>query len=363
MIPPSDDCMLRMAEKLATLLESGGGTSSHRYALLLGFLDLCLEKSSRDGTPPDGVNTRELAAKMVDLYFPQTATFEGRVLRQSITGQAKLVSLVAAFRAKHAPEVKVGLFRAARLAPRAYERLLREVEWQLVRFLLPKLQRVGSEPDEFLFTLGWDESVSREELSASNFDHQVHFKPGVARHLVALSRMLRPLLHQHWARFVSQLNELREPELGRFLFGCNRGLLVDVAPSLYDLQRGSCFYCGVGMRGGLDVDHFLPWWRHPDDGLDNLVAAHERCIAQKAEFLADSGHVERWAEHIARHREQLALIALELDWRRDAARSVASLRSVYMQLPDDALLWHIKGELVPLDRELLTDALLIASGP
>ena len=360
--PPSDDrAVLRMAEKLSTLLESGGASSSSSYALLLGLLDLCLEKGGKDGTPPNAVSTRELAARVVDLYFPQTAHFEGRVLRQGTTGQAKLVALVAAFRAKHAPQVE--LFRAARRAPQAYERLLQRVEEQLVQQLLPRLQLVGSEPDEFLFTLDQDDSAWRDERCRARVDDQVRFKPGVAPQLVALSRMLRPLLHRHWVGFVSRVNELRRPELERFLFGCDLGALVQVAPSLYELQRGSCFYCGVGMRGGLAVDHFVPWSRHPDVGLDNLVAAHERCIRHKAEFLADCGHVLRWAEHSVRHRKQLGRIAVELEWPRDAVRSLASLRSVYLQLPDDALLWHIKSELVPLERGLLTDALLIARGP
>jgi hypothetical protein len=34
------------------------------------------------------------------------------------------------------------------------------------------------------------------------------------------------------------------------------------------------------------VDHFIPWSRHADDGLDNLVAADARCNGQKRDFLA-----------------------------------------------------------------------------
>ena len=39
------------------------------------------------------------------------------------------------------------------------------------------------------------------------------------------------------------------------------------------LQGGRCFYCEDALRGPTDVDHFIPWARYPDNGLDNLEGA------------------------------------------------------------------------------------------
>src|SRR5437870_3987786 len=65
-----------------------------------------------------------------------------------------------------------------------------------------------------------------------------------------------------------------------------------------ELQEGRCFYCAARLasRAGQtpDVDHFIPWSRYPDDGLENLVVAHARCNAQKRDFLAAAAHVRHW---------------------------------------------------------------------
>jgi 5-methylcytosine-specific restriction endonuclease McrA len=41
------------------------------------------------------------------------------------------------------------------------------------------------------------------------------------------------------------------------------------------------------------VDHFIPWSRYPNDAIENLVVAHERCNGRKSDFLAASDHVAR----------------------------------------------------------------------
>lgn len=48
----------------------------------------------------------------------------------------------------------------------------------------------------------------------------------------------------------------------------------------------SCFYCAGHLRDAGEVDHFLPWARHPDDGSHNLVVAHAGCNNRKRDFLA-----------------------------------------------------------------------------
>ena len=44
-----------------------------------------------------------------------------------------------------------------------------------------------------------------------------------------------------------------------------RASLERFRPVLEDLQRGRCFYCERGIRGELDVDHFIAWRRYPLD--------------------------------------------------------------------------------------------------
>ena len=82
---------------------------------------------------------------------------------------------------------------------------------------------------------------------------------------------------------------------------------------LTELQAGACFYCGLRLGGRADVDHFIPWSRYADDGLDNLVAAHPACNNSKRDFLVSAEHVEHWAARLQNRRDDVEAIARTSD--------------------------------------------------
>lgn len=345
---------IRFAEKLIVLLDQGGFTATYKYAVLVALMDLSLELSADGGIAPTMVTTPQLANKIVQLYWPQTRAWDrGATLRQNRSGQAKIVSLIADFKERHSPDPSASLYRSRLQAPQAFAKLCRQVEWKLVQMPLPKLQRVGSELDPFVYTIGWNDGITKGEFDADTFDNRILFKPNAADHLVRLTGVLRPLIYRQWASMVAQLNDLDQSHLEQFLFGCTRDSLAPVREPLLDLQRGTCFYCRGRIGGAPHVDHFLPWARHPDDGLDNLVVAHERCNLHKSDFLAAGGHVRRWAERVQAQSAELEALAQELRWARDRARTFNVVRAVYSRLPDDARLWQHQREFVPLQRNVL----------
>ena len=59
------------AERLLTVLADGAFTSTYKYAVLLGLVDLCVEYSTRAGGAPTSVTTRQLAERILELYWPQ----------------------------------------------------------------------------------------------------------------------------------------------------------------------------------------------------------------------------------------------------------------------------------------------------
>jgi len=133
---------------------------------------------------------------------------------------------------------------------------------------------------------------------------------------------------------------------------------------IIELQEGRCFYCAEGLasRAGQtpDVDHFIPWSRYPDDGLENLVVAHARCNAQKRDFLAAAAHVGHWR---ARMRSgspvaaELDRVAEAIGWSRHPERTLGVARALYLRLPEDARLWLRGEEFVIADRPALEAAL------
>ncbi len=357
---------IAFGEKLLNLLDEGSFTATYKFAVLLGLLDLCLEHTDRTGAAPESVTTGQLATKVVELYWPHTTPFptgnQALVLRQNTGGQAEIVTLIRRFRERLGPEVVTPA--EARTADRAgFERLVERIEWKLVEMPLPKLQRMGQVYDPFIYQIGWDDQIRRSELSDAGFDNRITFVAGASDHLVRLGGLLRPLVQRQWTAMVSRLNrELsEEARLEQFLFGAQRVPLERVRPALRELQENRCFYCGERFRAGVDVDHFIPWARYPDNSLANLVAADGRCNNAKRHFLAAPGHVARWTQRV-RDPRPLADVARAVNWEWDPDRTLSVARAIYLRLPAEAKLWLRGRDFVDADPASLERALLPGGG-
>jgi 5-methylcytosine-specific restriction endonuclease McrA len=370
---------IALAEKVLTLLDEGTFTATYKYAVLLGLMDLCMENTSRTGEAPDTVTTRQLAEKVLEIYWPQSAPFhvdsfpEPTVLTQNRGApetQAAILRGIVEFRREQAPDPSSPLPRARSAAPRRFERLVRFVEWKLIQMPLPRVQYFGNAHDEFLYSIAWDRDVRQGEVSqyqrgeGGPFDNRIQLRPRVGEHLVLLNGLLRPLIHRQWAAMVAKMNELEEARLEEFLFGAERIPLDPVRPGLRELQEGRCFYCDGRLRGSGGrrpaVDHFIPWSRYPNNAVENLVVAHERCNGRKRDFLAAPGHVSRWRGRFGpelRTAPELEEVAREARWETAPERSVSVTRAIYLRLPPDARLWQRKEEFVEAEPEELRAAL------
>ena len=109
---------------------------------------------------------------------------------------------------------------------------------------------------------------------------------------------------------------------------------------------------------GAHVDHFIPWARHPDNGIHNLVAADERCNGAKRDYLASVAHLEKWRNRAVAQHESLAHIAAETRWEEGASRIVGVARAIYLTLPSDMPLWQRAREFEPSDPDALRRVLV-----
>lgn len=114
------------------------------------------------------------------------------------------------------------------------------------------------------------------------------YDPGSGKWFVRLAGLLRPLVKQQWTQFVADRNRdlVDETHLEDHLFGARRIDLGPVREPLKEAQAGQCFYCREEMARLGEVDHFLPWSRHADNGLYNLVLAHRGCNNAKRDAFA-----------------------------------------------------------------------------
>ncbi len=348
---------IAFAEKVLDLLDQGSFTATYKHAVLLALMDLVLERSGAEGRPPTSIATSALAEKIVESYWPHTLPFSGSagtsVLRQNTSGQAEIVSLIKRFRERSAPDPSTPLFEARLAAPEAWERLICDVEWKLIQMPLPRLQVVGATPLPFIYDIHWDQDVRRSDAFGPDFDRRLVLKEGVADHLLRLSGLLRPLIQREWTAMVSRINRelIPDSQLEAFLFGAGRVPVDRLRPGLRELQEGRCFYCAKPIGGAAEVDHFIPWSRYPDNGIDNLVLADAACNNAKRDFLAAPPHLKRW---LARFREpeqagRLRELSRVNRWDQRPEATLAVATAIYGRVPDGAKLWSERGIFVDAD--------------
>lgn len=362
-----DQNALALAERVLAILEEGSFSSTYKYALFIAILDLCIEKTEASGAPPSSLTTRELAMKVVELCWNHVAPYSTHGALRFGGGrgeQAEILRRIHDVRARWGDERSDTVFRFRLVHRDQYERLIDFVEWKLIEMPIPRLQRLGrSVEDRFLYEYNWPADVRRATVSAyqrgepERFSNAILLKPGVAEGLVRLNGLLRPIFYREWAVRVAKLNSLPEAGLESFLFDVDRASLNVVRKPLCELQDDRCFYCDDRISGHADVDHFIPWSRYRDDGLDNLVPAHAKCNNSKRDFLASAEHVEHWVERTRARDADLTALAQACSWPRDRDRSTAVARAVYLRLPSSARLWRGPDDFVPPDHSRIRRAL------
>ena len=225
---------------------------------------------------------------------------------------------------------------------------------------LPRLQIVGRQHDPILYQIGRDLGIERrrraviqyQQGKGGDFDNLIRLQSGVGEWLVRLNGLLRPLIHRGWASVVAQMNGLRVARLETFLFGAERVPLDSVRPGLIEMQQGRCFYCGAKLVSRAEVDHFIPWSRYPDNGIENLLVADARCNGSKRDFLAASRHLSGWSARNRDRGPELAEIAARVGGDSHAERTLGVARGVYLRLAEGTPLW-LRGQ--EFDRAVTAD--------
>jgi 5-methylcytosine-specific restriction endonuclease McrA len=344
---------IAFAEKVLALLDQGAFTSTYKFAVLLGLMDLVVEQADSSGQLASMITTRQLAGKIIEVYWAHTVAYSplNAVPKQNSNGQAEIISKIERFRQNNQYAT---LFKAKRQNEKGYKSLLDTVEKKLIEMPLPRLQYFGQQEQSFIYDIAWDKTIgvnlksvtAYQRQQESEFDNRIHLAPNVANYLVALNGLLRPLIQRTWALQVAKINQLEESKLEAFLFQSKRTAIAQFSEGLSDIQSNQCFYCekplGTSQKTKPDVDHFVPWARYPNDGLANLVVAHSACNLAKSDHIAAFDHYQHWQE---RNADQTVLdamdkMAAESSWEVRLVESLNIAQTLYGRFDDGVELWR-----------------------
>jgi 5-methylcytosine-specific restriction endonuclease McrA len=319
---PTPEEQVQFLRNIQRLLAEGLFVASYKFALVHGLADLAVLKGDDSGAPLD-LDTKDIAAKFVELYWQQCRPFHagddvsGLILQQNTGGQAEIISHIM----KSQQDCGASLFRLKQASSDRWSKLVAKVDKVVCKMPLWKLQTVGNEPLEFLY----------ENLGGGN---RITLKPGVAFCLRAFYELVRDLIEGAWVRYVQKVNANKlgnVTDLGTFLFGEERASLDAYRPILLDVQKGVCLYCQKPLSKQSQVDHFVPWSRYPADLGHNFVLAHDKCNNAKSDFLAAENHLAAWIERNTEHQAEIQdrLIAAALPC--DLTATVQIAKWVYQQ--------------------------------
>jgi 5-methylcytosine-specific restriction endonuclease McrA len=335
---------VRFLRNIQRLLAEGVFVATYKFALIHALADLAVLNGDDTGAPLE-ISTKDIAAKLIELYWPQARPFQlggepgSLILRQS-TGshQAAIVSHIAASHERAAGS----LFRLRQLAPSDWKSLVNKVDRVVREMPLWKLQTMGEERLEFLYP---------------NSDHgdRITLNPGVAYCLRAFYVLIRNLTEAAWVRCVQKINAEslgNLTDLETFLFGQQRTSLEAYRPILSDVQKGVCLYCQKALSSDSPVDHFIPWSRYPSDVGHNLVLAHKSCNSDKSDFLAAENHLSAWVERNNVYQDELHERFVESALPCDPVGIAQIAKWVYRQTESmNGQVWVVDNVLRPLGPE------------
>jgi 5-methylcytosine-specific restriction endonuclease McrA len=365
--------VLGFTERLLSLIDTTRYSATYKLATLIALMDLAQEHCEPSGSGPQTLSGLEVGRRVVAMYWPQTAPYAAGAHGSAVLAQSRsndIPSKLAAWRQQHGVPAGATFDDAGKPDPAGWKKLSDELAAIVVGMPLAKLQRFGtgqgSVEDRFIYDFGWPDEVKANVVLRDSFDDTITFRPGVAGVLVRLAPLLRPLVQARWADQVAAKNTdvVDAHQLSEFLFGASRISLDPVRVPLVEMQEGKCFYCHKPLGKSPAVDHFLPWSRHPDNTLDNLVAADPGCNGSKSASLAGVEHLEGWRERFDPSSQAHALldkIVYDTGWPRRPERTLASARASYLWLPPAARLWQSASLLEPVDTARVRAALGVTS--
>ena len=311
---PLAEQQLSFLRNIQRILNEGSFVSTYKFALLHTLADLSIIKGDDSGAPL-ALTSDDLATQFLYLYARQTKPFPGtnaQILKQNTGGQAAIIN--------HISEAAVA-YGGNAIRPERDPALISSIDATIRKMPLWKLQRVGDEVLDHLY-----------ENTNEYTCRSIVLKPGVAFCFRTFYEFITAMIQQHWTTYVRKYNVDvigENVDLKEFLFGTKRSNLTPLRQSLYDIQKGRCFYTNQPLHGTGEVDHFIPWSRYPSDLGHNFVLASTTANRHKSNHIAAEEHLERWTQFHLEHSTELEKVFDQFKFRYSLENSLQIAQWAY----------------------------------
>ena len=305
-LTPNADDQLKFLHKIQRLLESGRFTSTYKFALLIALTNVAVEHGNNSSAALT-IDLEDTAREFLALYWPQARPYQHLGVQLSQNSNALKPATILTLLGKDVASGK-SAFARLRQNTAARDKLVTAARELIVRMPLSRLQQFETmndksySHDHFLYDFPADAGALRALRT-------ITLKPGVGACLRSLRGVIIALVQARWARWVRENNPAlgRDRNLEAFMFGQDRVALAQLAPKLYEVQDGRCFYTQKRLDGtkGAEVDHFIAWARYPSNDPLNLVLASRVANNDKRDHIASTRHLSAWLARNTRHAQDL----------------------------------------------------------
>ncbi len=293
---PTPREVLDFLGRVQGLLEAGRFSSTYKFAMLIALANLSV-KLGRDDGRPLLIPMDELAGEIRQIYEPMARPYRFESLKE--------MDLIRQTTNPNKPLAVLTILK--RIIPESSTRhqrivIVRGIRRTLAKDVLYRLQAVGNDgakpADQFMYS----HPASAAECARLE---SITLKPGVAACMRQLRGVIVSMVQARWTRWIREHDERlgAEIQLEPFLFGSARIPLTQLAPRLWKLQQGRCFYSGTRLSSPADahVDHFIPWSWYPCNSPFNLVLASKRANSAKGDRLPCQEVRHRWNDRNDEH--------------------------------------------------------------
>jgi hypothetical protein len=334
-----------LVRRLLVVINEGRRESTYKLALLLALIDWCTRNES------DRVSSHELAELVLATYWRQVRPFPHGDDAEVVLEQGrkpKILTVVADLRERAGGANPLRMVRVHH--PNEYAKAVRSIQGVLNQQPIPRLQYVGRQNVPFLYECEWAPKIGPTRSDGP--DPCITLRPGALPGMKSLGPLIRPIVERVWVSDLVERNRLdsEEGRVREHLFGAARRSLPQRARNeLVSIQEGRCFYCRRPIGASTHVDHFVPWSKHPNDSLENLLLSCRSCNLSKSDHLCSYEFVARWLEHLDTNAGALETLANSESLESDRRSSERIARGTYSTLRIGSLVWVGDGSLTQLD--------------